>query len=121
MPKDHLVQLRAVFQKLKEVGLKLKPSKCKPLKKSLMHLGDKISESGIKTDDSKIKVIQDWPTPKTITEARSFLGFTNYYQQLFLDMHRSPNLSTVQSLGRVHPKRTNLLCWMVNVRRPLGI
>ena len=25
-PKDHLVQLRAVFKKLKEVGLKLKPS-----------------------------------------------------------------------------------------------
>ena len=31
-PKDHLVQLRAVFQKLKEVGLKLKPSKCKLLR-----------------------------------------------------------------------------------------
>ena len=28
MSKDHLVWLRAVFQKLKEAGLKLKPSKC---------------------------------------------------------------------------------------------
>ena len=27
-PKDHLVQLRAVFQKFKEAGLKLKPKKC---------------------------------------------------------------------------------------------
>ena len=52
MPKDHLVWLRVVFQKLKEEGLKLRPSKCEFLKRS------------IKTDDSKIKMIQEWPTPK---------------------------------------------------------
>ena len=33
MPKDHLDWLRAVFKKLKEVGLKLKPSKCEYFKK----------------------------------------------------------------------------------------
>ena len=44
-----------------------------------MHLGHKILERGIETDDSKIKVIQEWPTPKTVTEVRKFLGFTNYY------------------------------------------
>ena len=34
----------------------IKPSKCKFLKNSLMYLVHKISERGIKTDDSKIKV-----------------------------------------------------------------
>ena len=57
MPKDHLVWLRAVFKKLKEVGLKLKPSKCNFLKKSLTYLGHRISEGSIETNDSKIKVI----------------------------------------------------------------
>ena len=57
MPKDHLVQLRAVFEKLKEAGLKLKPSKCEFFTKSLTYLGHRISEGGIETDDSKIKVI----------------------------------------------------------------
>ena len=38
-PNDHLIQLRAVFQKLKEVGLKLKPSKCDFLKKITHVLG----------------------------------------------------------------------------------
>ena len=52
MPKEHLVQLRAIFQKLKEAGLKLKPSKCKLLKELLMYFRQKISERGIKTDDS---------------------------------------------------------------------
>ena len=80
MPKDHLVQLRAVFQKRKEAGLKLKPSKCEYFKKSLTYLGHKILEKSIKTDDSKIKVMREWPAPKTVTKVRSFLGFTNYYQ-----------------------------------------
>ena len=78
-PKDHLVWLRAVFQKLKEVGLKLKPSQPECFKKTLMYLRHKMSEKGIKTDDHKIKVIWEWPTPKTVTEVRSFLGITNYY------------------------------------------
>ena len=38
-------------------------------------------EKGIETDDSKIKVIWEWPTPKTVTDVRCFLGFTNYYGQ----------------------------------------
>ena len=57
MPKDHLVWLRAVFEKLEETGLKLKPSKCKYSKKSLTYLGHRILEGGIETDDSKIKII----------------------------------------------------------------
>ena len=79
--KDYLVLLRTVFQKLKEAGLKLKPRKCEFFKKSLTYLGHKILERGIKTDYRKIKVIWERPTPKTVTEVRRFLGFTNYYQQ----------------------------------------
>ena len=79
MPRDHLVQLRAVFLKLKEAGLKLKHSKCGIFKKSLTYLGHTISEGGIEADQSKLKVTREWPTPKTVTEVRSFLGFTDYY------------------------------------------
>ena len=52
-PKDHLVWLRAIFWKLEEAGLKLKPSKCEFFKKSLTYLGHKISEKGIETDNHK--------------------------------------------------------------------
>ena len=64
---------------MKEAGLKLKPNKCEFVKKSLTYLGHKISESGMNTDDSKIKVIQEWPIPKMVTEVRRFIGFANYY------------------------------------------
>ena len=36
IPKGHLVWLRAFFEKLKEAGLKLKPSKCEFVKKSII-------------------------------------------------------------------------------------
>ena len=42
MMKEHLILLRVVFEKLKEAGLKLKPSKCNFLKKSLTYMGHKI-------------------------------------------------------------------------------
>ena len=54
MPKDHVVQLRAVFKKLKEAGLKLKTNKCRFFKKSLTYLGHRMSEGGIETNDIKI-------------------------------------------------------------------
>ena len=99
LPKDHLVQLRAVFKKLKEAGLKLKPSKCECFKKSLTYLGHRISESGIETDDSKIKVIHDWPTPKQLLRVRSFL---NYYIGLSTNMHRSSDLCINYFLEKTH-------------------
>ena len=58
MSKGHLVWLKAVFKKLKEAGLKLKPSKCEVFKKSLTFLGHRISERGIETDDIKISNTQ---------------------------------------------------------------
>ena len=56
----------------KEAGLKLKPSKCDLFKKSLMYLGHRISVRGTETGESKSKEICKWPTPKTVTEVKSF-------------------------------------------------
>ena len=80
-PDDHLTWLRGVFERLAKVGLKLKPSKCEFFRSSLKYLGHIVSKNGIATDPRKIKAIQDWPRPKTVTEVRSFTGFTNYYRR----------------------------------------
>ena len=81
-PKENLTLRRAFFEKLKKAGLKLKPVSVSFFKKSLTYLGHKISEGGIETDSRKIKIIQEGPVLKTVTEVRSFLGFTNYYHKL---------------------------------------
>ena len=72
-------RLKAVFDKLKQAGLKLKPSKCEFFRQELTYLGHVVSKNGIQTDPKKVKAIHKWSTPTNMTEVRSFLGFTNYY------------------------------------------
>ena len=75
---SQLERLKAVFGKLEEAGLKLKPSKCVLFQWQLAYLGHVISTQGIATDEGKIKAIKNWPIPTNITEVRSFLGFMGY-------------------------------------------
>ena len=42
-------------------------------------MGHIISVAGIETDPKKIEAVKNWMTPTTVTEVRSFLGFTNHY------------------------------------------
>ena len=78
-PASHLERLEAVFQKLEKVGLKLKPSKCELFQRQLAYLGHVISAKGIATGEGKIEVIKNLPTPTTVMEVQSFLGFMGYY------------------------------------------
>ena len=47
-PKEHLERLEAVFQKISEAGLKLKPSKCEFFKSRIHYLGHIVSRMGLK-------------------------------------------------------------------------
>ena len=69
---------------MQAAGLKLKPSKCEFFKDRITYLGHIVSKKGIETDPKKIQVIKDWPIPKTVTDVRSFLGFTNYYRKFMV-------------------------------------
>ena len=94
MLKEHLVRLRAVFQKLKEAGLKLKPTKCEFFKQKLTYLGHVVSEEGINTDAKKAEVILKWPILTSVTKVYSFLGFTNYYHKFIRKYAQVANLCT---------------------------
>ena len=80
-PEEHVIRLRAVFEKLKQVRLKLKSSKCEICRQELTYLGHVVSKEGIQTDPKKAEAICKWPIPTNVTEVKSFLGFTNYHQQ----------------------------------------
>ena len=54
---EAITRLATVFQKLREAGLKLQPSKCELFKTSLLYLGHVVSEDGIRTDPKKIKAV----------------------------------------------------------------
>ena len=80
-PEEHNHRLRAVFEKLKAAGLKLKPSKGDFFKKEIKYLEHIVSEQRVSTDPDKIKAVTEWPQPTTVTEVRSFLGFVSYYRR----------------------------------------
>ena len=77
---EHLLRLRAVFEKLGKAGLKFKPLKCELFKQELTYLGHVVSQNGIQTNPKKVEAICMWPVATNVTEVRSFLGFINYYQ-----------------------------------------
>ena len=81
MPEEHIERLRGVSEKLSAAGLRLKPCKCEFFKSRITYLGHIVSKDGIETGKKKVIAIQEWPIPRTVTEVRRFLGFTNYYHK----------------------------------------
>jgi hypothetical protein len=75
---DMISNLEKVFARLSRAGLKLKAKKCQLFAKRVHFLGHVISKEGVATDPAKISAIKDWPTPKNVTELRSFLGLCYY-------------------------------------------
>ena len=93
-PASHLKRLEAVFQKLEQARLKLKPSKCKLFHRQITYLGHIVSAQGIAMDKGKIDAIIKWPTPTTVTKVQRFLGFTGYYHCSSPSSCRWPNPCT---------------------------
>jgi hypothetical protein len=77
---EHLQHLDSIFFKLREVNLKLNPSKCCFAAMSITFLGHVVSHEGTKPDPGKIDAVIHFPMLKTVTDVRSFLGLTGYYQ-----------------------------------------
>ncbi len=79
-PDTHLDNLKLVFQKLQETGLKVKLTKCEFLKAKISFLGHVVDGEGIHTVDSKILAVKLFPQPKSVEYVRSFLGLAGYYR-----------------------------------------
>ena len=73
MPQELLDRMRTILDKLREVRLKVKPSKCVLFKTEIQYLGHLVSEAGINPMPDKIQALKDWPTPNCLTDVRAFL------------------------------------------------
>ena len=63
-----------VLGRLPAAGLKLKPSQCKVLHRSLMFTCYVVSSEGVNCDTLNIEATCGWPVPQSLTEVRDFPG-----------------------------------------------
>ena len=80
--------LEEVFARLAKADLKVKKHKCKFMVRSVSYLGHVIDGEGIHPLPEKVEAIKQAPTPKNVTELKSYLGLLTYYGKFL------PNLST---------------------------
>ena len=73
---DHVKQVRAVLQRLSEVGITLN-SKCEFFKQRIKFLGYLVDASGRHADPDKTSAITEFPAPTNLTELQRFMGTVN--------------------------------------------
>ena len=77
----HLADMREVFHRIRASGMLLKPSKCFFGLSTVQYLGHVVTPEGIRPDPAKVIRIRNFPTPRNVSEVRTFLGMAGYYRK----------------------------------------
>ena len=98
---NHLKDLRKIFTRLKEHKLFLQPPKCFFCQSTFEILGLQSSQDGIQPSQSKVKAIEDFPYPRTLKEAQSFMGMISWLRKFIHGCsQRTTHLRQCMSNGR---------------------
>ena len=84
--RDHLMNLRTVFERFRQYNLKLKPRKCVLFLTQVSYLGKVVSRDGISVDPTKVEAIVNWPVPACTKDVQSFLGMVGYHRDFLKDL-----------------------------------
>ena len=78
---EHLEWMRVVFDRFREHGLKLKPSKCEVFKTEINYLAHHVSKRGVLPSKKNLEAIAECPPPDTYTKVKSFVGLVGHYRR----------------------------------------
>ncbi|UYV71491.1 K02A2.6-like [Cordylochernes scorpioides] len=113
--KEHIERLGKVLRCIQQAGLCINHEKCRFGSREIKVLGHLVTESGIRPDPDKIEAITNFPTPKTATEVRSFMGLCSYYKRFVKDfankakpLHDLLRNNVNANVSLIH--KTNLHC-----------
>ena len=77
---EHLERMRVILDRLREHGLKLKPSKCEVFKTEINYLAHHVSKKGVQPSKKNLESIAQCPPPDTYTKLKSFIGLVGHYR-----------------------------------------
>ena len=77
---DHDSKLKALFERCRTKGIKLKKDKLKLRCKEVNFMGHVICQDGLKPDPNKVQGIAEMPTPSSKQDVKRLLGMVNYLQ-----------------------------------------
>ncbi|GBM88819.1 Retrovirus-related Pol polyprotein from transposon 17.6 [Araneus ventricosus] len=89
MFQEHIKHLEIVLQRIQQMGLPIKPSKCKFAQSQVQYLGHIVGQGCRRPSELKIEAVKNLPTPRSKTDIRTFLGLEGYYS------HYIPMFSTI--------------------------
>jgi hypothetical protein len=78
--KHHMQTLQLIFNRLRNVNIKLNPDKCEFGATSVQYLGFRLTPKGILPGKDKLQAVKDMKPPTSVTEVRQFLGLCNYFR-----------------------------------------
>lgn len=78
---NHIQHVSKVLAILKNNHLYVKPEKCVFHASTVDYLGFRISSSGVEISPNNVAAIKTWPSPRSIKDVQSFLGFCNFYRR----------------------------------------
>ena len=95
-------RLRMVLKRCRKAGIKLSLAKLS-VSRSIKFAGFIISSDGISPDPAKLASLRDFPTPKSVTDLRSFLGLANQLGHFLPDLaHATVHLRSLIKLSLIH-------------------
>jgi len=77
---DHKNHMKEILSRLWNNWLYVSLTKCIFHQDKIEFLGFVLGSDSLRMDESKIQIIQDWPTPYQVKDIQSFLEFVNFYQ-----------------------------------------
>ena len=100
-----------MFERFRESGLKLKPSKCNFFRTEINYLGHTVSAKGMEPGVDGIKGIAEMAPPRTDTGIRQFLGATGYFRR-FIKGYANITKLLNDLLSGVNSKLKSCFVWL---------
>jgi hypothetical protein len=101
---NHINDVKAIIDRLRQYKLKIKLSKCKFARRKIEYLSHIITNGTLSPNPEKVAAVSQYKRPTTVKQLQSFLGLISYYRKFI------KNCSTIASpLIKLTEKTTDFI------------